>query len=108
LFGLTSLTTVNRVKEIGIRKVMGASVGSIVALLSGKFLRLIIIALLIASPVAWYFMNQWLQSFAYRINVGWQVFCIAGVFVISVALLTICFQAIKAAMANPVKSLRAE
>ncbi|HTF27267.1 MAG TPA: ABC transporter permease [Flavitalea sp.] len=108
LFGLTLLTTVNRVKEIGIRKVMGASVGSIVALLSNEFLRLIIIALLIASPVAWYFMNQWLQSFAYRINVGWQIFCIAGFSVFAVALLTVSFQAIKAAMANPVKSLRAE
>lgn len=108
LFGLTALVAVNRIKEIGIRKVMGASTGSIVTLLSQDFIRLIIIALFIASPAAWYFMNDWLQSFAYRINIGWEVFVIAGIFAIAIALITISFQAIKAAMANPVKSLRTE
>jgi putative ABC transport system permease protein len=108
LFGLAALTAVNRIKEIGIRKVMGASVRSITTLLSKDFLKLIIIALLIASPVAWVFMNKWLQSFAYRINIGWEVFVIAGLFVIVIALITISFQAIKAAIANPVKSLRTE
>lgn len=108
LFGLTALVAVNRVKEIGIRKVLGASAGGIVSLLSKDFLKLIVIALVIASPVAWYFMNQWLQSFAYRIDVGWRVFVVSGIFVTGVALLTISFQAIKAAVANPVEALRSE
>ena len=105
LFGLTALVAVNRIKEIGIRKVMGASVGGIVKLLSKDFLRLIVIAVFIASPMAWYFMNKWLQSFAYRISIGWEVFVFAGVFAMIVALTTVSFQAIKAAIANPVKSL---
>ena len=108
LFGLTALVAVNRIKEIGIRKVMGASVGGIVKLLSKDFLRLIVIAVFIASPIAWYFMNKWLQSFAYRISIGWEVFVFAGVFAMIVALTTVSFQAIKAAIANPVKSLRTE
>ncbi len=108
LFGLAALAAVNRIREIGIRKVMGASVGSIVTLLSKDFVKLIAIALLIASPVAWYFMNNWLQSFAYRINVEWEVFAATGIFAIAVALITISFQAIKAAVANPVKSLKTE
>lgn len=108
LFGLAALAAVNRIKEIGIRKVMGASTGSIVTLLSKDFLKLIVIALFIASPVAWYFMNKWLQSFAYRINIGWEAFFFAGIFAIAVALITISFQAIKAVIANPVKSLRTE
>src|SRR5262249_33751184 len=97
LFGLAALAAVNRIKEIGIRKVMGASAGSIVALLSKDFLKLIVIALFIASPVAWYFMNSWLQSFAYRINIRWEVFVFTGFFAIAVALTTVSFQAIKAA-----------
>jgi putative ABC transport system permease protein len=108
LFGLAALATVNRVKEIGIRKVLGASVTSILALISKDFLKLIAVALLIASPVAWYFMNKWLQNFVYRIDIGYTVFIVAGVFAILIALLTICSQAIKAAIANPVKSLRTE
>ena len=108
LFGLAALTAVNRVKEIGIRKVLGASISNIVTLLSKDFLKLIVIALAIASPVASYFMNKWLQSFAYRINIGWTVFAIAGLFVIMITLITISFQTIKAAFANPVNSLRTE
>ncbi len=108
LFGLVSLAAVNRTKEIGIRKVLGASVASIVGLLSKDFIKLIALALIIASPTAWYFMNKWLQDYAYRINIGWTVFALAGVFAIAIALITISFQAIKAAIANPVKSLRTE
>lgn len=108
LFGLAALATINRVKEIGIRKVLGASVSSIVALISKDFIKLVAIALLIASPVALYFMNKWLQSFAYRINISWTVFMFSGVFAIVIALLTICSQALKAATSNPVKSLRTE
>jgi putative ABC transport system permease protein len=108
LFGLAALAAVNRVKEIGIRKVMGASMSNIVTLLSKDFLKLIVIALIIASPVAWYFMNKWLQSFAYRINIGWEVFFLSGSFAIAIALITISFQAIKTAVSNPVKSLRTE
>lgn len=108
LFGLAALAAINRTKEIGIRKVLGASVSNIINLLSKDFLKLIIIALIIASPLAWYFMNKWLQDFAYRINVGWIVFVATGAIVMLIALLTITFQALKAASANPVKSLRTE
>ena len=108
LFGLAALAAVNRVSEIGVRKVLGASVRSIVTLLSKDFLKLIAIALVIASPIAWYFMNNWLQSFAYRISVGWEVFAATGIFAIAIALITISFQAIRAALAKPVKSLRTE
>jgi putative ABC transport system permease protein len=98
----------NRSKEIGIRKVLGASLPSIIKLLSGDFIKLVAIALIIASPVAWYFMNNWLQEFAYRISISWWVFIVAGSFSIVIAFITIGFQAIKAAIANPVKSLRTE
>jgi putative ABC transport system permease protein len=108
LFGLTALAAVNKTKEIGIRKVLGASSLRIVGLLSKGFLRLLLLALLIASPLAWYFMNKWLQSFAYRISIGWWVFIIAGSLALLIAFITISFQAIKAAIANPVKSLRTE
>ena len=108
LFGLAALAAINRTKEIGIRKVLGASISNIINMLSKDFLKLIVIALLIASPVAWYLMHEWLQDFAYRINIGWFVFVITGFVVVLIALLTISFQAIKAAMANPVKSLRTE
>lgn len=108
LFGLAAYAAERRRKEIGIRKILGASVRAIVLLLSKDFLKMIVIALLIASPVAWYFMHQWLQDFAYRIDIGWWVFGVAGAAVIIVALLTVCFQALKAATANPVNNLRIE
>ncbi|CAN5793945.1 ABC transporter permease [soil metagenome] len=108
LFGLTTFTVESRVKEIGVRKVLGASVQSIVALLSKDFILLVFIAFIIASPIAWYCMNRWLQDFAYRINIGAWVFILAGGLSMVVALLTIIFQALKAAIANPVYSLRSE
>lgn len=108
LFGLASLAAINRTKEIGIRKVMGASLADVVKLLSKDFLMLVLIALVIASPVAWYFMNNWLQDFAYRISVGGWVFIIAGSSAILIAFITIGFQALRAGLTNPVKSLRTE
>ena len=108
LFGLTVFSAEQRIKEIGIRKVLGATITSITAVLSKDFLKLVITAIVIAIPVAWYIMNQWLQNYAYRISIDWWVFAAAGCLVIFIALLTISFQAIKAAIANPVKSLRTE
>jgi len=108
LFGLAAYTAERRTKEIGIRKVLGASTNGIVVLLSKDFVKLVIISLLVASPVAWYFMNKWLQDFAYRISISWWIFMAAAVLTILIALLTVSFQAIKAAVANPVKSLRSE
>ena len=108
LFGLAALAAVNRTKEIGIRKVLGASVTQVAGLLSKQFVRLIVVALLIASPLAWYCMNRWLQSYAYRININWLVFVLAGVFAIGIAVITVSVQAIKAALTNPVTSLRNE
>jgi ABC-type antimicrobial peptide transport system permease subunit/AraC-like DNA-binding protein len=108
LFGLAAYMAENRVKEIGIRKVLGASVGSIAALLSADFIKLVAISILVASPVAWWAMNKWLQNFNYRIGVEWWVFVVAGGGAIIIALITISSQAIKAALTNPVKSLRSE
>ncbi len=108
LFGLAALAAVNREKEIGIRKVLGASVPVIVRLLSGDFLKLVIIAMVIASPIAWYFMHNWLQDYAYRINIGWWAFVVTGVVAVMIAFITISFQAVKSAVANPVTSLRSE
>ncbi len=108
LLGLASYSTMQRTKEIGIRKVMGASVGSITGLLSKDFLKLVVVAIVIALPVAWFGMNRWLQDFAYRSSIPWWVFLITGVIATLIALITISFQAIKAAIANPVKSLRTE
>jgi ABC-type antimicrobial peptide transport system permease subunit len=108
LFGLALFSAERRTKEIGIRKVLGASVTSIAALLSKDFIQLVLVAIVIASPIAWYFMNQWLQSFVYRIHIGGWVFALAGLGAIFVAILTISFQAIRAAMSNPVKTLRSE
>jgi len=108
LLGLAALAAINSIKEIGIRKVLGASVLSITNLLLKDFLKLIFVSFLVASPIAWYFMSKWLQDYAYRINISWTVFLFAGLFAIVVAVLTIGFQAIKAALMNPVKSLRSE
>jgi len=108
LFGLSAFAILQRIKEIGIRKVLGADVNTIVALLSKDFLKLVLLAAIIAFPIAWYAMDSWLQDFAYRINVGWWVFVVAGIIAGIVAFVTISFQAIKAAIANPVKSLRSE
>ncbi|HYF33511.1 MAG TPA: ABC transporter permease [Chitinophagaceae bacterium] len=108
LFGLSAFAITQRIKEIGIRKVLGADVSTIVALLSKDFLKLVAIAAVIAFPVAWYAMNNWLEDFAYRINIPVWIFVVAGILAALVALATISFQAIKAALANPVKSLRTE
>jgi putative ABC transport system permease protein len=108
LFGLAAYSAERRRKEIGNRKVLGASVNGLILLLSRDFVKLVIISLLIASPVAWYFMNQWLQDFAYRVSIGWWVFALTGSIVIAIALITVAFQAIKASIANPVKCLRTE
>ena len=108
LFGLATFTAEQRTKEIGIRKVMGASVIQIVNLLSKDFLRLVILGIVIASPVAYWAMNKWIQDFAYRDEISWWIFVWAGLISIIIALLTVSYQAIKAAMANPVKSLRTE
>ena len=98
----------NRIKEIGVRKVLGASVFSITKLLSKEFLTLVIISIIIASPVAWYAMFTWLKSYPYHISIQWWVFVMAGLLSIFIALFTVSFQAIKAAVSNPVKSLRSE
>src|SRR4030095_1844439 len=108
LFGLSAFAITQRIKEIGIRKVLGANVSTIVSLLSKDFLKLVAISALFAFPIAWYAMNQWLQDFAYRISIPWWIFLVAGLVAAAVALFTISFQAIKAALANPLKSLRTE
>jgi ABC-type antimicrobial peptide transport system permease subunit len=108
LFGLAAFTAEQRTKEIGIRKVLGASVKGLVTLLSKDFIKLVIIALVIASPIAWLLADKWLQDFAYRINISWWIFGLATLFTIAIAIVTVSSQAIKAAMANPVKNLRTE
>ncbi|MBD0289461.1 MAG: ABC transporter permease, partial [Flavisolibacter sp.] len=108
LFGLATFSAEQRTKEIGIRKVLGASVTGLVALLSTDFLKLVGIAVVIASPIAWYVMNQWLQNFAYRTTISWEVFAVSILLVALIAFITVSFQAIKAALANPVKNLRTE
>ncbi|HEX6982446.1 MAG TPA: ABC transporter permease [Balneolaceae bacterium] len=108
LFGLATFTAERRTKEIGIRKVMGATVSNIVSLLSKDFLKLVIIGFVIAVPLAWYFMQQWLQDFAYRIDIGVGIFLLAGALALFIALATVSWQSIRAAVANPVDSLRSE
>jgi putative ABC transport system permease protein len=108
LFGLATYTAERRTKEIGIRKVLGASVQGVVQLLSKDFLKLVFISALVAFPVAWWAMNKWLEDFAYRINISWQVFVAAGIAVLLITLVTVSIKAIKAAVANPVNSLRTE
>ena len=105
---MAAYTAERRKKEVGIRKVLGATTQGVVMLLSKDFIKLVVISLLIASPIAYYFMHQWLQDFAYRINIGWSVFAIAAFAALTIAFITVSFQAIKAAIANPVKSLRTE
>ena len=108
LFGLATYMAQNRIKEIGIRKVLGASVGNITTLLSKDFLRLVLIAFVIALPVAWWAMYTWLQSYPYRISIQWWVFALAGLGAMLIALFTVSFQSIRAGLTNPVKSLRTE
>jgi len=108
LFGLVTYAAEQRIKEIGIRKVLGASVANLVGMLSKDFLKLVIISAVIAFPVAWWAMHKWLEDFAYRVQIGWWIFVVAGISALLIALLTVSFQAIKAALANPVKNLRTE
>lgn len=108
LFGLSVLSAEKRTKEIGIRKVLGASVGHVVTILSRDFLKLVAIALLLAIPAAWIVASKWLENYPYRVSMSWWMFALAGVLVILVAVCTISFNALKAAIANPVSSLRSE
>ena len=108
LVGLSAYNILQRTKEVGIRKVLGASVQHVVFILSKDFLILVIVSFVIAAPVAWLIMHNWLQSYAYRITISWWIFGIAGLMAFVIALSTLSFQAIKAAMANPVKSLKTE
>ena len=108
LLGLAAYTAQVRTREIGVRKVLGASVSNLVGLLTKDFLKLVLLSIVIASPVAWYFMHKWLQDFAYKIGINWWVFALAGGMSIIIAFITISFQAIKAALTNPVKTLRSE
>jgi ABC-type antimicrobial peptide transport system permease subunit len=108
LWGLVTFAAQQRVKEIGIRKVLGASVPHIVSMLTRDFVMLVCIAIAIAAPLAYWGINKWLQDFAFRINIGWAAFVIAGAIALAIALITVSFQAIKAAIANPVKSLQTE
>ncbi|MFD2571029.1 ABC transporter permease [Spirosoma soli] len=108
LFGLAAFAAEARTKEIGVRKVLGASVGSVVIMLSKDFTRLVLLAIVIGLPIAWYLTGQWLQNFAYHIDIEWWIFALAGLLAMSIALITVSFQSVKAALMNPVKSLRTE
>jgi putative ABC transport system permease protein len=106
LFGLVSITLEQRTKEIGIRKVLGAEVGSILNLISKDFLKLVLFAILIASPIAWYLLNKWLMDYPYRVQIQFWMFALAGLTCVAIALLTISLQTVKVALANPIKALR--
>ena len=108
LFGLGMYTAQRRTKEIGIRKVLGAGVIQIAAMLSKDFLLLVGISFVLASPIAWYFMEQWLGDFAYRVSIGWYIFALSALAAMTITLMAISYQAIRAALANPVNSLRTE
>ncbi len=108
LFGLSVLSAQKRTKEIGIRKVLGASVSGVVAILSKDFLKLVIVSLLVAIPLSWVAANKWLENYPYRITLSWWMFAVAALLVALIASATVSFHAVKAAVANPVKSLRAE
>lgn len=108
LFGLSAFAAEQRTKEIGIRKVLGSSVTGIVRLLSNDFLKPVLIAIVVASSIGWYAMQHWLNDFAYRSNIGWWIFALSGLLAVAIALLTVSFQAFKAALTDPVKSLRSE
>ena len=108
LYGLVSFVAVQRTKEVGIRKIFGASVNHIVRLFSQEFIKLVLFAFVIATPISYYLVNRWLQDFAYRIDIQWWMFAAAGILVLLIALLTVSFQSIKAALSNPVDSLRNE
>jgi ABC-type antimicrobial peptide transport system permease subunit len=108
LLGLVMFTAEQRTKEIGIRKVLGASVSNIIKLMSADFLQLVAIAILIALPLSWWAMKSWLSNYAYKIDIAWWMFALAGGIIILIAIGTICFQSVKAALTNPVKSLRSE
>jgi len=108
LFGIASIIIRQRVKEIGVRKVLGASVSGIITLVSKEFIKPVLIAFLIAIPIGWWAMNSWLQDYAYRVKIEWWVFAIAGLAALLITICTVSFQSIKAALANPVKSLRTE
>lgn len=108
LFGLAAFTAKRRTREIGIRKVLGASVTNIATLLSKDFVILVAVSIVASAPLAWYFMHKWLENFAYRVNISWWIFVLAGLLAMLIALITVSFQAIKAAVVNPVKSLRTE
>jgi len=108
LFGLAGYMAESRVKEVGVRKVLGASVAGITALLSKDFVKLVVISFLIAAPLAWWAMSKWLQTYTYRVDIHWWVFVFAGLLSVAIALLTVSYQSIRAAVANPIKNLRSE